>query len=97
MLNTKFIADWQAIKARKQQIAHKNNMRENSKCLIHQYKVGDQVLLDEDPKSKYDTKYSGPYRVYTVNNDNGTVKIKKGSYYETINIRNLYPFNSPAH
>ena len=56
--------------------------------------MGDKVLLDEDPKSKYDSKYSGPYKVHVVNNDNGTVKIKKGSYYETINIRNIYPYNS---
>jgi len=55
--------------------------------------VGDQVLVDEKPLSKYDPKYTGPFRVCAVN-ENGTLRIKKKSYYDTINIRNVYPYFS---
>jgi len=92
ILNLKFSANWQLIKENKQKLIHKNNQNENSKRIPHEYKVGDQVLVDEKPLSKYDSKYSGPFRVCAINN-NGTIKIKKNSYYDTINIRNVYPFH----
>ena len=42
ILNMQYLADWTAIKACKQQLIHKNNIIENSKCIPHQYKVGDK-------------------------------------------------------
>lgn len=93
ILNLKFTANWQLIKEKKQKLIHKNNQNENAKRIPYHYKVGDQVLVDEKPLSKYDSKYSGPFRVCAVNN-NGTLKIKKHSYYDTINIRNVYPFHT---
>ena len=93
ILNLKFSANWQFIKEQKQKLIHKNNQNENAKRIPHCYKVGDRVLVDEKPMSKYDPKYSGPFRVCAVNN-NGTLKIKKNAYFDTINIRNVYPFHS---
>ena len=46
ILNMQYLADWTAIKACKQQLIHKNNIIENSKCIPHQYKVGDMVMLE---------------------------------------------------
>lgn len=93
ILNLKFTANWQAIKEQKQSLISKNNQKENAKRIPYTYQVGDQVLVDEKPLSKYNPKYSGPFRVCAVN-DNGTLRIKKHSYYDTINIRNVYPYNS---
>ena len=93
ILNVKFTANWQFIKEQKQKLIHKNNENENAKRIPYNYKVGDQVLVDEKPLSKYDSKYSGPFRVCAVN-DNGTLKIKKNAYYDTINIHNVHPFHS---
>ena len=93
IFNLQFTENWQAIKNRKQAIIQQNNQRENSKRIPHKYRVGDQVLVDEKPLSKYNPKYSGPFRVCAVN-ENGTLRIKKKSYYDTINIRNVYPYYS---
>ena len=46
ILNMQYLADWTAIEAQKQELIHKNNIIENSKCIPHQYKVGDKVMLE---------------------------------------------------
>ena len=56
IINTKFIADWEFIRQRKQRIIHQNNLRENSKRKSHQYNIGDKVLQ----KAAENTKYGGP-------------------------------------
>ena len=72
---------------------HKNNQRENSKRIPHEYKIHDKVLLDKgDIKGKYKDKYEGPYRVVQVNNNNGTVRIRQGAVTETVNIRIIKPY-----
>ena len=96
MLNIKFEADWKRIKDRKQQLINKNNMKENSKRIKHQYNVGDKVLVDikYKSKSKYGLNpFDGPYDIIKVNN-NGTVVIKKGAVLETINIRQIKPYKT---
>ena len=61
ILNTTFQANWKYIKDRKQKLIHKNNKRENSKRIPHEYKIHDKVLLDlGDIKGKYKEKYEGP-------------------------------------
>ena len=49
ILNTKFNADWNYIRARKQKIINQNNPRENSKRAPHTYRVGDKVLFKQRP------------------------------------------------
>ena len=86
IFNIKFNADWNAIKQRKQQVINKNNSKENSKRIPHEYKVDDQVLYREIPKSKFgQAPYKGPYKVVQVNN-NGTVHLRMGPVIERINI-----------
>ena len=45
ILNTQYLADWTAIKARKQQLIRKNKLIKNPKRIPHQYKVGNMVML----------------------------------------------------
>ena len=79
------------IKAHKQQLIHKNNIIENSKCIPHQYKVGDMVMLENHCTNKYEQPYKGPYLVMQVNT-NGTVHLKIGAVADTMNIRCIHPY-----
>ncbi len=102
MLNVKFEADWQFIKNRKETLIRKNNERENKKRKVHDYSVGDRVLILQDPNRKHgDDRYQEAIIVKI--NDNGTVMLKqstftasgrrrrKGAIYQTWNIRNITP------
>ena len=92
ILNTVFQANWKYIRERKQQLIRKNNKRENSKRIRYTYQIGDKVLLDlGDIKTKFDSKYDGPYQVVQVNN-NGTLCIQKGAVTDTVNIQIVTPY-----
>ena len=43
IFNIKHMANWQAIKERKQKLINKNNERENKKCIKHTYQVNEKV------------------------------------------------------
>lgn len=95
LLNVSFEANWQYIKERKQKLIVQNNKRENAKRTDHQYTIGDQVMVRQDPNRKHGSdQFRGPYTVTRVN-DNGTVKLSRatngGAVYETWNIRNIDP------
>ena len=75
ILNTQYLADWTMIKACKQQLIRKNKIIENSKCISHQYKVGDKVMLENHHTNKYEQPYKGPHLVMQ-DNTNGTVCLK---------------------
>ena len=90
ILNTQYLADWTVIKARKQQLIHKNNIIENSN-IPHQHKVGDKVMLENHCVNKYEQPYKGPYLVMQINT-NGTVHFKIGAVTDTVNIRCIHPF-----
>ena len=56
--------------------------------------MNQQVILDitDTMKSKYaQNPYKGPYKVLKVN-DNGTVVLEMGSVIDTVNIRNIKPY-----
>ena len=73
---TKFIADWDYIRQRKQNTIHNNNERENAKRIPHMYQGGGKIMLKKYNQNKYGgPEYEGPYVVTTVN-DNGTVRIQ---------------------
>ena len=44
LLDLPFKADWVAIRQRKQELIDKGVIRENKKCVQHQYRSGDKVL-----------------------------------------------------
>ena len=95
IFNIKHVANWQAIKQKKQQIIQKNNKRENAKRIPHEYRIGDLVLLTRNQPNKYERPYEGPYKIEEVLT-NGTVCLKKGVVIETVNIRRLQPFKAPT-
>ena len=89
ILNVQVQADWKLIKQRKQELIKKNNLRENSKRIPHQYHVGDKVLLDLSGTSK--SKYGiNPFRVFfTVRNINlnGAVVLDMGAVLDTVKLK----------
>ena len=90
--NIKFEADWNLIRQGKQEMIHRNNIKENSKRIDHKYHVGDKVLLRNDDLAKFQTDpWEGPYKISTVK-DNGNVRVDKGTTIEPINVRLLKPY-----
>jgi hypothetical protein len=86
VLNVQHLTDWTAIRARKQQITHKNNRIKNSKRIPHHYQVGNLVILKNNRgANKYEQSYSRPYRITQVNT-NGTVHLKINAVMDTVNI-----------
>jgi putative transposase len=95
ILNTQYLADWTAIKARKQELIRKNNIIENSRRIPHEYRPGDQVMLEHHRANKYEQPYKGPYIITRVN-ENGTVRLKMGAVTDTVNIRRIHPFKTTS-
>ena len=99
MLNVNFEANWQYIKDRKQKLIQQNNKRENSKRIPHEYNVGDQVVVLQDPNRKHGAdRYKGPYSISHVY-DNGTVRLTQntpagGVVSQTWNVRNITPYKA---
>ena len=92
LLNLKFVADWEAIKLRKQKDVDKNNSRENSLRIHHDYQVGDKVLItSNDIHRKLNCPTKGPYPIAQVYL-NGTVCGENGIITKHINIRHCSPY-----
>jgi hypothetical protein len=92
VLPIQFQADWACIKLRKQETIDKSNERENARRVAHDYQVGDQILLEKPGLiRKMSQPRTGPYEIVKVHT-NGTVRIKRGSITEQVNIRRLTPF-----
>ena len=99
ILNTRFEADWQYIKDRKQHVINQNNKRENAKRIPHTYNVNDLVKVRQDPNTKYGSDpWKGPYRIMQLY-DNGTARLEQttargGVVQQTWNLRNLAPYEA---
>ena len=91
-MNTKFITDWDCIHARKQEHINDNNARKNRKHAEHTCRVGDEVLLKNKNSGKFDGSECEPEpcRIATVC-DNGMVQVKKCSFHDVKNIRQIKP------
>ena len=89
--------NWTMLKEQRHRMGVANNAKENKGRLLHQYNVGDLVLIVEKPyerakKSKLSSPTEGPcnvLRVYT----NGNVRIRWGNFHEDISIRHLRPYH----
>ena len=92
IMQVRVIADWERIKAARLQAAATANQQENQKRLDYQYKVGEKVLVRKIIQGEVEPKmadpYEGPYIIKRVYR-NGTLRIKRGSYDETIHIRRI--------
>ena len=94
IFNIKHTANWEYIRQRKQNLINKNNKRENAGCIIHEYNVGEKVLLKRGNENKYEAPYQGPFEILKVNY-NGTVCLTvKNSVMDTYNIRCLISYIS---
>ena len=92
LLDMKFIADWEAIRLRKQRDVDKNNSKENSLRVPHDYQVGDKVLVtDKDIQRKLNCPTKGPYSIVQVYTS-GTIRVQRGAVTERINIRRCTPY-----
>ena len=91
ILNIKHVADWEAIKQRKQKLINQNNKRENNKRIQHKYRVGDKVLMTNKKARKLETPNDGPYRITDVFR-NGSVRVRKGAIEDRVNVRNITPY-----
>ena len=86
--------NWDQIAQKRDILARKDNVRENSKRLPYEYTVGEKVLIVNkryERNSKLSAPTKGPYVIIKVNK-NGTVVIERNQYHETINIRRIRPF-----
>ena len=92
LLNVKFIADWEAIRLRKQRDIDRNNVQENSLRINHDYKIGDKVLItNNDIHRKLNCPTKGPYPIVQTYT-NGTVRVQYGAVTERINICRCTPY-----
>ena len=94
VLPIRFQADWARIQLCKQEVIDKSSARENKKRVKHEYRVGNEVLIEKPGIiRKMSMPREGPYaitKVYT----NGTVRIRRGAVNEQINIRRLSPYHA---
>ena len=78
LLRIKFKANWASVRARKQAQIVRDHARENARRRNHQYRVGDQVLIEQPGiRRKLSSPRVGPYdvtKVYT----NGVSNQRKG-------------------
>ena len=86
--------DWTAILTKRKRQAQQSVDNENKKRLEHTYKVGDQILVNIDPKTqhKLGLPTRGPYTITDIY-DTGAVKVSKGNYTEKFNIRRIKPLH----
>ena len=94
----KTIIDREKIKQRRRADAKANDAKENSKRLAHEYKIGDLVLIvmkdyDRRKARKISSPTEGPYKIVKVSR-NGNVRIMRGAFKETMNIRRLKPYTA---
>ena len=95
IFNFKMRANWGMIQKRRQQLAIKNNNRENSKRKPFEYKPGMKVLIVHKRYERIqkiaDNPAVGPYEIIKVN-QNGTVVLQREGFKETVSIRRIKPF-----
>ena len=91
ILNIKHVANWEHIQQRKQLRNNHNNMRENMWRNIHQYKVGDKILVKRKKNYKHEYEFMGPFHITQIN-DNGTVRFQRGIINDATNIHRIKPF-----
>jgi hypothetical protein len=86
-----------AIEQQRDKEMGRNNRRENTSRISHDYKVGDKVILKKT--GKHLRKLEAPRKVphtATAIYTNRTLHIQKGKVNERVNIRRLFPYFEDA-
>jgi len=93
LYNIPFLADWNKIGDYRQHQTDLNTEHENKTCKDWDYKVGDKVLLRKDCIiRKTESHYEhDPWTITSVHT-NGTIRVKRGTKSEQLNIRRVTPF-----
>ena len=90
-------SDCNEITVTRKRLAIENRLRENANRIAREYNKNDKVLIvlssfERGSQCKIgDPIVKGPYRIVRVNN-NGTIRINRGSFEETISMRRVKPF-----
>ena len=88
-----YVAEWDVLRQKKQKIIDQNNVRENSRRIDFDYRVGQKILIiNTDIQRKLDNPTTGPYEITDVFS-NGTVTIRRGNVLERLNIRRIKPYH----
>jgi len=72
-------ANWGLLYQQWQAQINKINQKENHACICHEYKVGNEVLLEKTGMiPKLEVPRTGPYEVTHIYT-NGTLQVKRGA------------------
>ena len=99
ILPLKIQCDWNRIVTRRRTQAVYDDRKENSRRIRHNFQIREQILIilsaDERRKQKKfgDQVTEGLYKIESIYR-NGTVRILRGAYEETISIRRLRPYRT---
>jgi transposase InsO family protein len=99
ILPTSFATNWYAINNCKQAQSQSAADAENHKCILHEFRINDKVLIRRDIGNPYLGKLAkptqGPFKIIDVQQlpINGTILIQRSpTSVERVNIRRLLPF-----
>ena len=93
-LNLPLISDLEVLRQHREAAMNENLIIANSKRIIHDYAIGEKVLVKNPKGDKYklQAKAEGPFKITRVHT-NGTVTIQRTpSVTERINIRRIKPY-----
>ena len=74
VINSTYLANWHQIKQTRAHKTLQSNLRENAKRISHDFKIGDKVIIVNDPKDRKLDPPKGPYKIFQVH-CNGNVTL----------------------
>jgi Reverse transcriptase (RNA-dependent DNA polymerase)./Integrase core domain. len=96
LLNIPTFVDLANIQYLRQQQVNKDTERQNMNRNKHQYQINQQVLITPSTTThrKLNPKYTGPYTITEVHQNNTVTIQRRNNITETINIRRIKPFRT---
>ena len=87
------VADWRYIRQRKKTQINKEFICENTNRIDHNYRVGDQVMMEIKPAFKYKTLFKGLYKFFQIQT-NGSFTLQMGKGKTRVNIHPIKPYKN---
>ena len=91
ILPLKHRVDWELIRQPKQKQINREKTHENRHRFDCEYKVGDNIMVNNHTAYKYETPYKGPF-VITQCFTNGTVMLQYRATENRYNIHLIKPY-----